>query len=508
MDRSDNIFTFSYKTGSLGNHTGLPLSSLRYIRKLHIAIMKKFLSLLSVAIIMGFSLNAQNKQPNILLILADDLTFYDIEPYGSNQVQTPFLAKLAKEGVCLDNMFTSTAMCSPTRQSILTGLYPVRNGAYPNHSNVYSGIKSLAHHLKSLGYTTAAIGKRDFGDENAFPFVYLGGQNTDNGNGPGIPLENAEKFMRSQKSLFFLTVGFNEPHVPLTRGNPDAYPPNNITVPPGFVATAATKKQMSRYFAEITYLDSLIGRLLKMVNDAGLAENTVVIFTSEHGGQLPFGKWTCYDRGLKTAFIIRWPGKVQAGSRNVALLQYTDVAPTLIDIAGGNPSTINTGIADATGYTGFDGQSFRNVLNGNKDSIRQFVFGVHTTKGIINGNDSYPVRSIRDKKYLYIRNLNSSVTFQNILTKSPVFASWLKADNQTDIARAQAYINRPAEELYDVEKDPNQLNNLAGNSQFAALLKHYALELDAFMKKQGDEGMVTEKKALERQPKSGGEEEQ
>ncbi len=470
--------------------------------------MKQFLFLASIAVIMGLSLNAQNKQPNILLILADDLTFSDIEPYGSNQVKTPSIANLAREGVCLDNMFTSTAMCSPTRQSILTGLYPVRNGAYPNHSNVYPGTKSLAHHLKSLGYTTAAIGKRDFGDENAFPFIYLGGQNTDNGDGRGIPLENAEKFMRAQKKPFFLTVGFNEPHVPLTRGNPDSYPPNKITVPTDLVATPATKKQMSRYFAEITYLDSLVGLLLKMVKDAGLEENTVVMFTSEHGGQLPFGKWTCYDRGLKTAFIIRWPGKVQAGSRNAALLQYTDVAPTLIDIAGGNPSTTNTGIADATGYTGFDGQSFRNMLNGNKDSVRQFVFGVQTTKGIINGNDSYPVRSIRDKKYLYIRNLNYSATFQNVLTKSPLFASWLKADNQSDIARTQAYINRPANELYDVEKDPNQLNNLVGDKQFASLLKHYALELDAFMKKQGDEGVATEQKALERQQKSNGGEDQ
>ncbi|WP_066831643.1 sulfatase-like hydrolase/transferase [Rufibacter ruber] len=117
---------------------------------------------------------SDKKQPNILLILADDLTFRDIEPYGNTQVKTPNLARLAKEGLCLDNMYTATAMCAPARQQLYTGLFPVRNGAFPNHSQVYPGTKSVAHHLQALGYATGFLGKKHYNPESSFPWTYLG----------------------------------------------------------------------------------------------------------------------------------------------------------------------------------------------------------------------------------------------------------------------------------------------------------------------------------------------
>ena len=116
----------------------------------------------------------KKNRPNVILIMADDLGYLDISPYGSKQVKTPYLQKMADQGMSFDNMFTSTAMCSPTRQQILTGLYPVRNGAYPNHSFVYGGTKSVAHYLQDAGYETAIIGKRDFGNQESFPFKFLG----------------------------------------------------------------------------------------------------------------------------------------------------------------------------------------------------------------------------------------------------------------------------------------------------------------------------------------------
>ncbi len=143
---------------------------------------------------------ANNKvagKPNIVLIMGDDLTYSDIEPYGSPQVKTPNLAALAKEGMCFDNMFTSSPACAPTRQQLLTGVYPVRNGAHPNHSMVYSGTRSVAHHLQELGYSTALIGKRHYAPEQSFPFQFLGGKNEDNGEGKDIELEKAEAFINS-----------------------------------------------------------------------------------------------------------------------------------------------------------------------------------------------------------------------------------------------------------------------------------------------------------------------
>lgn len=435
------------------------------------------------------------KRPNIVLIIADDLGYTDVSPYGNEQVITPNIQRLANEGMCFDNMFTSTAMCSPTRQQILTGLYPVRNGAYPNHSQVYEGTKSIVHYLKDAGYATAIIGKRDFGNKESFPFEFLGGRNMDYGKGKEMHLEKAEKFIKQTEKPYFLMAASNQPHVPWLRGDRSAYPPEEIEVPDYMVDTKATRKALSEYYAEVTYLDSIVGQCLDMVNRTAENDNTIVIFTSEQGAQFPFAKWTCYDEGLKTDFIVKWPGHVPDSSRNSALTQYVDVVPTLLEIAGINPQSINTGVTDVNGEEGLDGKSFRQVLSGEKKDFRDYVYGVQTTHGIINGSDSYPVRSVRDKEYLFIRNLNYKENFSNVETRNKVFKSWLEKDKE----RAQLYTTRPAIELYNIKEDPYQLHNLAGDKKYRQVVERMDEALDNFMKQQGDEGLATEARAETRQ---------
>ncbi len=438
---------------------------------------------------------AQNQKPNIVLIIADDLGYGDISPYGSEQVLTPNIQKLADEGVSFDNMFTSTSMCSPTRQQILTGLYPVRNGAFPNHSFVYEGTKSVVHYLKNEGYRTAIVGKRDFGNEQSFPFEFLGGRNMDFGKGQDIKLENAEVIMNQTEKPFFLVVASNQPHVPWLRGDRRQYPPEEIDVPEYLVDTKETRKALSEYYAEITYLDSTVGKCMKMIEESHKAKNTIVIFTSEQGAQFPFAKWTLYDEGLKTSFIVKWPDHIEKGTRNKALTQYVDVVPTLLDIIGVNPESIKTGNKDAKGYDGFDGKSFKSLVLGSSEKFRDYVYGVHTTRGILNGNDFYPVRSVRNEKYLYIKNLNAEETFSNVATKDKVFKSWFEADEN----RANDYVNRDSIELYDVINDPYQLHNLADNPEVEPVLKKMDNKLNEFMLQQGDKGMETEAKAEHRQ---------
>lgn len=450
------------------------------------------------------TLHAQKRslrqKPNIVLIMGDDLTWYDTEPYGSKQVRTPNLSSLAKEGMCFDNMFTSSPACAPTRQQLLTGVYPVRNGAHPNHSRVYDGTRSVAHHLQDLGYRTALIGKRHFAPEESYPFEFLGGKNGDNGEGIDIELNKAEAFIKQAKGRpYFLMVTSNQPHGPLTRGDASAYLPRNIVLPPGFVDTEITREQLSKYYAEITYLDSLVGVVLNLVKASGEEDNTIVIFTSEQGSGFPFAKWTLYDAGLKTAFIMKWPGRIRQGSRSGALTQYVDIIPTLVDIAGGVPEKIHTGVKDTYGYSGFDGKSFKSILLGKSNNFREEVYGVQTTRGIINGSKSYPVRSVRDKQYLFIHNLDPGSSFQNVLTRGALFKSWM----QKDSARAGFYMKRPEFELYDVLKDPYQLVNLAAESSLQSVQKRMKEKLAAFMKQQGDKGLATEMDANNRKPKSG-----
>lgn len=132
------------------------------------------------------------------------------------------------------------------------------------------------------------------------------------------------------------------------------------------------------------------------------------------------------------------------------------------------------------------------------NELRDVVFGVQTTRGIINGSESYPIRSARNKKYLYIHNLQPENSFQNVIVKTPLFKSW----QAKDPARANFYMHRPEEELYDVVKDPFQLNNLAANASLAKEKELLKTQLAAFMKQQGDKGIATEMDAKNRQPKT------
>ena len=440
----------------------------------------------------------QTHRPNILFIMADDLSMEDIAPFGSTQVHTPNLSQLAKEGVCLDNMFNLVPVCSPTRQSILTGLAPVRSGAYPNHTMIYDGIKTLPVYLQQLGYRTALIGKKHYAPESAYPFDFLGGRDHDSGQGQDVDLSLAETYIKtSADKPFFLMFTSNQPHEPWNRGNQLAYNPKRIKLRLNMLDTKLTRKRMANYFAEISYLDSLVGVCMDMVKRSGQVDNTIIIFATEQGNSFPFSKWTLYDQGLHAGFIVKWPGKVKPNTRNKALLAYTDIAPTLIDIAGGDPEKINTGSKDAFNRTGFDGRSFKKVLTQGTNHARDYVFAEHTTRGIIQGSDAYASRSARNTKFLYIQNLNYQNEFSNTVTHSLMFKQWMDKDS----LRASFYLKRPQEELYDIEQDPYNLKNIASDPQYSAVKSELKEKLKAFMHQQGDQGIETEMKALSRQPK-------
>lgn len=430
-----------------------------------------------------YALAAETKRPNIVFFIADDLGWRDIEPYGSTQVRTPVLAKLAKESLCFDAMFTATAMCAPLRQMILTGMYPVRNGAYPNHSRVYDGVKGLPVYFQELGYRVARIGKKHFGPDSAFPFEEL-----TNDEPEPADLRGVEKVFTESAQPFFLWIASHQPHMPRDRGDASAYPPAKIQVPPQLVDDISTRQRMSAYFAEITWMDSQLGAILEALEKSGRAKDTVFVFCGEHGTQSPYSKWTLYENGLKAAFMIRWPGRIKPDTRTGAMIQYVDLLPTLLEAAGGRaPSSI-------------DGRSFTNVLSGKSNRHRDYVFGVQTTRGIINGGEGYPIRSVRDARYKYIRNLRPDLPFQCVLTdpkRDSIIADWERLPHGK--ARADFFRRRPAEELYDLESDPYELKDRAGDASLARIKSRLAAQLDRWMIQQGDKGWETERKAKERQ---------
>ena len=462
---------------------------------------------LNIVLLIIFSLSASQAQdktmPNILLFHADDMTWRDCEPYGNTDVMTPTISRLAEEGMCFDNMHTSTAMCAPTRMQLYTGMFPARTGAYPNHSMVYDGVQSMVQHFNKLDYRVALIGKVHHEPFRSFPFEFLGGRHHDNGDGIDIDLERIKPILKQEKP-FFLVVSSNQPHSPWNRGPVEQYDKNKITVPEYMIDCEKTRNDLIRYYAEISYTDSLLGVCLDYLEEVGKTENTIVIFTSEQGSSFPFAKWTCYDLGLKTSFVLKWPGKVKAGTRNNALTQYVDVVPTLLEAVGADPEKIKTGIKKFNEKDGFDGQSFLKILQGKTQEHREYVYGIQTTRGIYSGSVCYPIRSVRNNQYKYILNLNSGSDFYNMVNVSTrgIYNAWLN-ETSNDPERQEfvtRYQTRPKEELYDILNDPYELNNLIGNEELEPVKNELRKELAAWMNEQGDEGINTEMRALKRQP--------
>ena len=447
-----------------------------------------------VPVLMGIALlsltentsHFSESQPNILFIIADDLTHRDIGCYGSKNVKTPNIDALAQAGMRFTRFFQAAPMCSPTRHNIYTGLYPVKTGAYPNHTFAKEGTKSIAHYLDKENYRVALTGKTHIAPKASFPFDYLTQTRSPD-------LDALEEFMlRDDEEAFCAFVCYRQPHTPWTLGDPSIYNPDSIHLPPYMVDTPETRKRLTEYYAEINYLDDKVGKIMDLLDKHQLAENTLVIFTSEQGNAFPFAKWTCYDSGLQTAFIARWPHKITPGSLSHAMAEYVDITPTFIDIAGGK----------SLDY--LDGKSFLPVLLGNTDTHKQYVYGIQTTRGINNGSEHYGIRSVRSEKFKYILNLTPEAKFQNNLTEQsaswtsfwPTWVEKAKTDTKAN-ELVYRFQHRPREELYDIIADPYELNNLVDNEAYQEVLSEHKKHLLAWMKEQGDKGQQTEIEALE-----------
>ena len=420
-------------------------------------------------------------RPNILIVIGDDLTYLDVGCYGNPEVRTPRIDQLASEGVRFTRAFTGTAMCAPMRQQLYTGIFPVRNGAYPNHSQIKPGIRTLPSYFQELGYRVGLAGKRHFGPAESYPFEQVGEVNK-------LDFTAIEEFLnRDSAQPYCLVYASHEPHLPWSKGTPASYNPESLTVPSYLADTPETRQAMTRYYAEIEYLDGEVGRCMDLVRATGHQDNTLFAFCSEQGAQFPGSKWTCYENGLREAVIMRWPERWRAGRETAAVVQGVDWLPTLLDAAGG------------TAPPDLDGRSFLPVLEGGTDEHGSFAFGVHTTRGILEGADCYAIRSVRDDRYKLILNLNAESEFRNVLTtddREHYWNSWLaKAETDEHALRlVERYVKRPPVEFYDLESDPLELSNLADAPAHAGRISSLRTSIEAWMLQQGDEGVVTEMK--------------
>ena len=425
-------------------------------------------------------------KPNVLIIIGDDCTYNDLPLYGGANAKTPHLDRLAAEGLTFNRAYLSEAMCQPCRSEIYTGQYPMRNGCAWNHSGSRPGTKSLPHFLRPLGYRVGITGKVHVKPKSAYPFEAVSGFDPNCVRNPTKKhdLAGVNEFMTRDIAPFCLVVALVEPHVPWVMGDASQYPPEKIKLPPNIADTARTREAFSRYLAEITYMDGQVGDLLRALGESGKANDTLVLFTSEQGSQFPGCKWTNYDTGLHTAMIARWPGVTPAGERTDALVQYADVAPTLIEMAGGSQRKR------------IDGQSFVPVLKGETNKHRSYVYGMHNN---LPEGPSYPIRTVSDGTYRYIRNLSPDEMYiekhlmglqGNGSLNNPYWGTWIGESVNSDrtYQLVKRYIHRPGEELYHLETDGYEMENLVANPEQAEVLDRLRKELDRWMNAQGDPG--------------------
>ena len=433
-----------------------------------------------------------SKKPNIVVYLSDDHGWEYLGCYGNEHIQTPHLDSLADAGIRFTHAFTPTPTCAPSRSTLYTGLYPARHGAMGNHTECHAHLKTLPSMLRALGYRVAIAGKTHVKPETLFNFEYIGGflpkraEHNRKYRQEGLDTEPVERFLSSHRQEnpnqpICLILGDSNPHV--TWEPNKIYDPDALPLPPYIADTPIARKALANYYQDITTMDTRIGEIDKMLETHGYSDNTLFIYTTDHGSEWPHCKWTLYDTGTRLPFLAKWHGEIPAETVSDAMISHVDFLPTLIDIAGGKPSD------------SLDGRSFKGVLLGQKGTFRDKIYGTHTRDGNMN---VFPQRCVRDRQYKYILNLMPENSWTTHFTEvegipeshAEVWKSWVeKAEIDPQTAQL-IYLTQhhPVEELYDVTVDPYEFNNLAFNTDMRPTLEKMRADVRDWMRSQNDEG--------------------
>jgi N-sulfoglucosamine sulfohydrolase len=408
-------------------------------------------------------------KPNFVFLLGDDINRDNIGCYGSVDVPTPHIDKLAADGVKFNKAYTSVAMCAPFRQELYSGRTPWRTKAFLNHTNSIPSTQSLPQYLKPLGYRVALAGKTHIGPRTSYPFEFLGGN-------PNEELfAKASQFIgscRKEDKPFCIFIASHDAHSPYTTGDRSLFDPGKLTIPPYWIDTPELRQALVPYYAEVNHFDAFAGQIRAFLDDSGLAKNTIFFVCTEQGSGFPFAKWTCFDNGLHTGLVAYGPGIVPKGHVFDELFWLCDLAPTMIEAAGGN---IKKGF--------FDGRSQYTNLTGKPTKVHDFVIGQFSNKGIIDNRERiYPVRCLRDSRYSLIwspnhKEITSNVTLTRALAllksetpratrkgRADPVSSWVRITkgDPLDHPLIKKLHHRPEYALYDLAKDPHELKNLAG----------------------------------------------
>lgn len=417
------------------------------------------------------ALAATASKRNVLLLVSDDQGL-DLGCYGVG-VKTPRIDAFARGATRFTHGFAAVSSCSPSRAVINTGLYTHQNGMYGlqhdvHHQSLLPGIETLPAMLRRAGYATALVGKKHVGPDSAFPYdVELVPERSGIRDVRELAVA-ASSFIRSTDDRpFFVTVAYSDPHrAAVDYGNDRAWPgvkpvtydPARVPIPSHLPDLPAVRQDLAAYYESLSRLDTGVGMILDDLAATGRADDTLVIFCSDNGRPFPGAKTNLYDPGLHLPLIVRAPGV--RGSVNRAMVSWVDIAPTILEFAG---------VAPPAAY-GLSGTSLLPLLGASDGAGREAVFASHDFHEI---NQYYPMRSVRTRTHSYIANLAHPLPYPiaGDVAGSP---SWkaIAADPAIRLGRRTqaAYLQRPAEELYDLARDPDELVNVVADPAYATVL--------------------------------------
>ena len=424
---------------------------------------------------------AEKTKPNVVVFIADDAG-KDFGCYGNTIVRTPNIDKLSRTGILIRNAFVTAPQSSPSRIAMMTGMYGHTLGVEDLGTPIEDGTRMIPWYIRQNGYYTGAMLKTHWGEAGTKQFdFYYNGRNEIYSE-PYLTENNrffkkySEFLDNAGKSPFFLWVGFIDPHRPYKEAHIDAvHDPSEVDVPPYCVNGEGTREDFAGYYDEIHRLDQHVGLMIKELEERSLLDNTVIIFMSDNG--LPFirGKAFLYDKGIEIPMIVSWPGHIEAGTEySNGLVSTIDIAPTILDICGSDipenmfgqsllPLFLNPG------------------LEGRKEIYAERNF---------HDNEDY-IRCIRTSKYKLIYNAYPYKLpgISADMTKSAAWWELMEAKHSGTLTHAQSQFftfPRPSIELYDLDADPWELNNLAYDGDYVDIVRELLAKLRKWQKNTHD----------------------
>lgn len=436
----------------------------------------------------GFAIAAE---PNIVLIIADDMNWDDAGAYGHPSIKTPHIDSLGRSGLIFEHAYLTTNSCSASRASIITGRYPHNTGAEQLHWPLPPESLTFVEKLKAAGYYTAAAGKWHLGDavKDRFDDVFEASTAgfilpTGPGNEPGKMVAKSPSGCEAWVSTlqnrpkdrpFFLWLAALDPHRAYEDGALD--PPHKtseVRIPPYIPDTPEVREDFRLYYDEIGRLDQYVGKVVAELDRQGVSNNTLILFISDNGRPFPGDKTTLYDGGIRTPWIVKWPAAIEANQRTISLVSSIDIAPTFLELAGLNPSE------------SFEGSSFLPTLRDPTTSTRSHAFAEDHWHDYEDHG-----RAVATQSWKLVHNSYPDLpnTPSADAGRSPTWTAIQVLAKEGKLSQAQRRcLVRPRAqfELYDLKNDPFELKNLASEEAYQAKFEELKGILESQFKKSGD----------------------